>query len=382
MSAILKQFMEWGKTASAEKRADATAALVRVFLYSDLTRDEMDATEATITCTLRDPSILVRQAIARECANSQHAPKHIVLSLIDDVPCVAAIVLEHSELILDSELVDIIADGCVTTQTAIANRRYVEYSVSAAMCEIGEYDACLALIHNPNACITPNCFGRLAERFGDVSEFRDVMLTRTDLPMSVRHQVVKNLNKSLTQLVQFNAWMQPKRTDMLEKSTNDRITLKLAETAGTVELTELVIYLRDTGQLTTELLLSAACMGNLGFFEIALADLTGQSLTRVAGLVEGRNRHAFRALCKKAGLPEAAWPAFEIAVDTWHQTAHEDQTHEKRFARKMVERILTRYEKLFSDQQLDSLLVLLRRLATEIAREDADAFMRMHMNAA
>lgn len=381
MSAVLKQFLHWSKTAPEDRRAEATSALVRAFLYSTLSREDQEAAEATITLMLRDPSVLVRQAIADACAGCQHTPKHLILSLIQDVPEVAAIVVERSPLLLDAELVDVVAEGNVCTQIAVARRQYVSYPVSAALCEIAAYEGCLMLAHNHESHITPNSFVRLLERFDGDADLREALLARHDLPMGVRHRLVQTLNKSLTGLLSVHASPQNKRLDLLEKDSYDRLTLKLAETANVKELTELVIYLRDTEQLTTELLLRAACLGNLMFFEIALADLANQPLTRVVALVGGRSRNAFRALCKKAGLPESSWQAFEIAVETWHQTVQEDHPYEKRFARKMVERILTKYEMLFTGHELDGLMTMLRRLATDIAREDAEAFIESRMSA-
>jgi uncharacterized protein (DUF2336 family) len=40
---IVRHFLDWVRTAPAGKRADATAALARAYLYSDLSSDDAAA---------------------------------------------------------------------------------------------------------------------------------------------------------------------------------------------------------------------------------------------------------------------------------------------------------------------------------------------------
>jgi uncharacterized protein (DUF2336 family) len=61
---IVQRFLAWVQTAPVGARAEATSALARAYLYSDLTdRDRADA-EAALTSMLDDPSPLVRRALA------------------------------------------------------------------------------------------------------------------------------------------------------------------------------------------------------------------------------------------------------------------------------------------------------------------------------
>jgi uncharacterized protein (DUF2336 family) len=57
---IVRQFLFWLRSAPAGERAEATAALARAFLYSDLSNDDLAAAEGAMTMLLDDPSPLVR----------------------------------------------------------------------------------------------------------------------------------------------------------------------------------------------------------------------------------------------------------------------------------------------------------------------------------
>ena len=119
---IVRQFLQWIRTAPPGERADATSALARAYLYSDLSPDDLAAAEGAMTMLLDDPSPLVRRALAEVFASSQTAPPAIVHALAADQPEIAALVLERSPLLFDADLVDMVATSRPLAQAAIAQR--------------------------------------------------------------------------------------------------------------------------------------------------------------------------------------------------------------------------------------------------------------------
>ena len=81
---IVRQFISWIRTAPAGERAEATRALARAWLISDLTEDDRIAAEGALLMLLDDPSPLVRQAMADVFARSPDAPATIVRALAAD----------------------------------------------------------------------------------------------------------------------------------------------------------------------------------------------------------------------------------------------------------------------------------------------------------
>src|SRR5690606_24799766 len=134
---IVRQFLHWLRTAPASERAEATGALARAYLYSDLSPDDRAAAEGAMTMLLDDASPLVRRALAETLASSADAPASIIFALTSDQPDIARIVFRHSPLLLDTELVDAIGSNDAATQAEIAQRNPVPASVAAAIAEIG-----------------------------------------------------------------------------------------------------------------------------------------------------------------------------------------------------------------------------------------------------
>jgi len=94
--------------------------LARAWLISDLTEEDRAAAEGALLMQLDDASPLVRQAMAEVFARSSEAPAAIVQALSLDQASVALPVLEHSPLLIDADLVDIIATGNCEMQCAVA----------------------------------------------------------------------------------------------------------------------------------------------------------------------------------------------------------------------------------------------------------------------
>ena len=114
--------------------------------------------------------------------------------------------------------------------------------------------------------------------------------------------------------------------------------------------------------------------GNLVLLEEALAELSGLPPARVAALLHDRRGAGAWALCERAGLPESTLPAFAAAFEALHEHGFVgDPAGPAQLKRRMIERVLTRYAE-DATTEIDPILTLLRRFATEAAREEARLF--------
>ena len=138
------------------------------------------------------------------------------------------------------------------------------------------------------------------------------------------------------------------------------------------EMMALVRHLRAAGQLNTSLILRALLFGNMELFEAALTELSCLPASRVAALVHDRGGTSLNALLAKAGLPKTTFPAFRSALEAGHEVGFVGTVGgATRLRRRMVERVLTQCD---TGTGSDALLILLRRFATESAREEARVF--------
>ncbi len=370
---IVRHFINWVRTASAGERAEATRSLARAWLISDLSEDDRAAAEGALLMMLDDASPLVRKAMADVFARSTDAPAAIVQALALDQPSVAVAVLEHSPLLIDADLVDIVATGNCETQCAIARRVSLPASVAAAIAEVGSAAAALELIENPDAELAPFSWDRIVERHGHLAAIRESMLLVEDLPAATRAALVAKLSETLAQFVVARNWLSADRAGLVASEARDRSTLNIAARSRGDDMRGLVMHLRETGQLTAGLILRALLSGNLDLFEAALAELSGLPQARISSLLHDRNGASLEALLRRAGLPESTFAAFRVALDVCHEIGFADSAGTAaRLRRRMVERVLTQCET--DGSATEALLILLRRFATESAREEARLF--------
>jgi uncharacterized protein (DUF2336 family) len=362
------------RTAPPGERAEATSALARAYLYSDLSESDRAAAEGAMIMLLDDPSPLVRRALSEVFAGSEYAPPTVVHSLAGDQPDVASPLLARSPLFLDTDLVDAVGSGDPIRQAAIAERADLPCAVSAAIAEVGSAEACLILLENPDAEMVPFSLDRIVARHGHLAAIREVLLARDDLPVATRQALVAKLSQTLADFVASRDWLAEHRAQRVAKEACEKATVALAADSPEHEVRPLIRHLRQSGQLTAGLVLRALLSGNITMFEEALAELTELPLARVAGIVHDRRGAGFRALYDKAGMPASTFQVFREALDAMREDGFQSEVGgPSRLKRRIIERVLTRCESAALGD-VEPLLTLLRRYAAEAAREEARLF--------
>jgi uncharacterized protein (DUF2336 family) len=322
---------------------------------------------------LDDPSPLVREAMANVFAHTTDAPPAIVRALAADQASVALPILEHSPLLIDADLVDIVATGSSQVQCAVARRVALPTPVCAAIAEVGSAEACLVLLDNPDARLAQISLDRIVERFGHIAAIREQLLESHELPAATRLALVAKLSGTLMNFVTARNWLSAERAEIAASDACARSTVNIAATAPGHDLRALVCHLRETGQLTAGLILRALLSGNTDMFEFALAELAGMSEARVGAILRERGGSGVTALLMRAGFPESTFAAFRAALSATEEIGFIGTVDgAARLRRRMVERVLTSCAQ--DATTTEALLTLLRRFEMESAREEARVF--------
>lgn len=378
-----RQLMQWIYQAPAQERAEAAALLAKSYIAGEADAAERREQEATLTVLLDDSSPLVRRALATVLGPSNRAPHHVILALLQDQADIAALIVQCSPVLVDAELVDLVAQGQPRTQISVAQRRHISKAVGAAIAEVGVPEACTELLHNNTAQIAIFSVTRMAERLGTDASVREALLERNDLPQAIRQQLMTHLSNVLSGFLIHHGWLPRQRAFDITRDAVERATLTLADLSDAGSLTSLVQHLAESGQLTAALLFRALCIGNIAFFEEALVQLSHLPRPRVYALVQDRGTSGFAALYRRCGLPQSAYAAFKASLDVLAETPPEElESGQLHFSHRMLRRVLERYLASKPDET-DQLLLLLRRFAAEAAREEARRYAveNIHMMA-
>src|SRR6516165_6553742 len=241
---IVRDFLQWIRTAPASDRAEATSALARAYLYSDLSPDDLGAAEGAMLMLLDDPSPLVRRALADLLAASPSAPPAVVLALAADRPQIAAPVLALSPLFVDADLVDAVATGNEDLQIAIASRSGLQRPVAAALAEAGSAEACLVLAENRDAEMAAFSVDRILARFGDIAAIREALLARDDLAAATRLAMVARVSATLVDFVAARRWLDAEHARRIAREACEKATVSVAAETPATQMRSLIRHLR------------------------------------------------------------------------------------------------------------------------------------------
>jgi uncharacterized protein (DUF2336 family) len=318
-SVIIQAFLRWVETAKACDRARAATALARAYCGSDAGRIDRHAAEMAMTFLLDDPSPKVRLALAEALARASDAPRRIILALAVDQPEIAFAVVTRSPVLNDGDLVDLAARGTAELRAFIASRTPVSRPVAAAIAEIGGEAEVVILLENPAAACPRRSLKRLADRLGQATDVRNLLLERDDLPVEARQVLVEHVCTALSGAGFLQSAIGGARLERVAREACEMAAVDMAGEASAQELPDLVEELRSARRLTPALLLNALCHGRLDFLAAALVALTGVQEKRVRAILSDGRTHALQALFETSGLGRDVSRAFTDAIMIWRK---------------------------------------------------------------
>ncbi len=369
VSMIIQQFLHWVRDAQTTDREEATYALVRAYLHGDLAEENPSLVDAAMTVLLDDESPLVRRALSLALADSNKAPRHVILGLAADQPDVAGPILRQSPKFMDGELVDIVVGREEKVQQAVAEREQVSSVLAYAIAEHGGLQACLSLLYNKNAAITRECMMLIAQRHGFDTDIRKALHSHAGVDVQIKHTLIAELAEALRELTQNRNWMPEERCARVTQDSLEQATVELLAECPDEDLPRFVAFLGERRHLTSALMLRAITSGRISFFVTALSLLADIPEERVYGLLEDGRESNFQAIYERAGLPQAAYRAFYIAFDVYKRIAGNGFGKDLiAFRQRLLDEIIEQYSR---ETTLigDKIIIFLHRLAAEASRD-------------
>jgi uncharacterized protein (DUF2336 family) len=318
---IVEAFLRWAETAKAGDRARAANALGRAFLGTTMPKAERAAAEMAMAYFLDDPSPKVRLSLAEALAHSPLAPRSVILSLAEDQPDIASQVILCSPVFAESDLIDLVNRGSAATHVLIASRGEVSTAVSAALVETGAEEEVICLLENAGASLSRLSMKRLAERFGDSSTVRSLLLERGDLPSDARHMLMQHVSVALANFRLVQSAIGESRLRHITREADEIATVAIAGAVPHEDIANLVEHLRISGRLTPAFLMHALCSGKVDFFAGVIVNLSGCDDRRVRSILGTGRMHAVRALYESACLPRDISVIFVEATMLWRNAS-------------------------------------------------------------
>jgi uncharacterized protein (DUF2336 family) len=348
--------------------APARRAKVVQQLAVDINAERLSGAEWTLALDIMrtmaaDAETIVRQAVATSLRQSTHLPHDVAVTLAKDEASVALPILENSPVLTDEDLMTVLAEGNGTKQVAIAKRPEVSPVVAAAVIDTGNAAAVTTLVGNEGASLNEDLFQRTIDRYSRFETVKAAMVHRSELPVTISERLVALVSDRLKVVIASRHALPADLASDILLDARERATVGLLSKGSSDNDTQaLVSQLHARGRLTPSLVLRALCLGDVRFCEDAMAEIAGISAEKSALLIHDGGPLGFKAIYKKCQFPEPMYPAFRVALDMLHETQFNGEPNDReRFASRVIERILTKYQEIEA-ADLDYLLSKLNKL--------------------
>ena len=357
---------------SGNNRAEAADKISKQFSDDQLSENERSLAEDIFRIMIKDAEVRVRKALARNLKQTPLLPHDVALTLARDVDAVALPILQFSEILSDSDLVDIIGDGpdSVEKQRAIATRGNVSEIVSSALVQAGHEDVLVDLIGNDGAEISEQSLQKVVDDFGHNERIQKPIISRNHLPITIAEPMVTLVSDRLRGELLSRGHLPEGIVNAVMTQSQESATIGLlGDDSESRDVEILVEHLYTNNRLTGGLILRALCMGDISFFEAGIARRAAVSLLNSRILIHDSGLYGLQAIYNKADMPASFFPGVRAALEVAHETDLDGREKDReRYSRRMIERILTQYGDLgveFDSDDVDYLMGRMLQLPSE-----------------
>lgn len=341
---------------SASVRAEVAGKLAGDIDNPQLTDNELQLAHDVVRIMAKDVEVAVRSALSHNLRRATNLPHDVALRLANDVEVVALPILTDSPVLTDADLVEIVQRGSAKKHEAIASRAEVSEHVADAVISNAGEAAVAVLMGNATARIGADSLSKAVDRFARSDRVKSGMVHRENLPVTIAERLVVMVSERLqAYLVSHHELPSSLATDVVLQS-RERATLHLSHGSSQQDLERLVSQMHRHGRLTPFMVLRALCLGDLAFFETAMAAMAKVPVRNARILIHDAGSNGLTSLYEKSGMPPRLLPAVRVAVEVVRGTAFDGGERDReRYRSRVITRILTQFEDL-PQEDLDYLL--------------------------
>ena len=349
---------------SPRTRARTTAKIAAQFDARTLSPAERRIAEDIFRTLVKDTGILVREALAAHLKSTPDLPHDVALALAKDVDSVALPMLKFSEVLTEEDLIEIVRGQEPAKQAAIAQRPTVTAGVSEALVETGNEQAVARLVGNEGAVLSEAALDQVIDCYEQSAAVADSLARRVNLPPAISERVVSALSERLQDYLVSKHEVSPDVASTLILQARERATVTLIDYGSSdAELDSLIEQLHRKERLTPSLLLRALCVGDLNFFERAMARVAALPLQNVRVLIHDKGMLGLEPLYLRTSLPKALYPAFRAAISLVVETDYDGGLNDRqRYVERIMQRMLTKFEDPSTHIAKDDIEYLMARL--------------------
>ena len=323
-------------------RASIADKICGGFNSGEYSASEIQLANEIFRLLVRDSEIRVRKTLAEQLKSNLQVPRDIIWALANDRHAEVAVpVLEHSFVLSEEDLIAIVrATRELPKLRAIARRESVSRPLAHALIETRHHEVAKDVLANQSAQLSEATLDLVLEEFAKDGNVLEQMVYRGGLPIAFAERlfsaVSDTMKKQLTRKYRLNLSV----VDEVSEHAREAATLQfLSPWMSQQDIIKLVDTMHKNKRLTHSVIIRSLCIGDLRFFESAIAKLVGIPVSNARILVLDPGPLGFKALYESAGMPKEFFPAIKIMLRVALEETEYGTYRATNFRQRMVERI-------------------------------------------
>ncbi len=307
---------------SAAMRARITEKITTGYNSGQFSESETRLANEIFRLLLRDTETRVRGMMAEQLKANLQVPHDVVWALANDVADVATPILTYSYVLSEEDLIAILSATREHAKLmAIASRESISKELAHALIETRDPKVARTVIANPSATLAETTLELVIDEFDRDNNVLGELVYRGGLPYSFAEKlfsvVSDTLKKQLTKKYRLGRAL----ADDAANNARETATLQfLSPWMSQQEINGLIDQMHKNKRLTDSVIIRSLCIGDLRFFEAAIAKRVGIPASNARILILDPGPLGFKALYESCGLPASLYHA----VHTMLRIAHEE----------------------------------------------------------
>lgn len=284
---------------------------------------------------VHDVEVSVRRKFSEKLAMRSDVPHSLIIALANDEADVAYPVLSHSDVLKDEDLIEIIHLRTAEYHLAITLRHDLDEDVSAALAETGNEDVIISLLNNQNAKISQATVEYLVEQSKRVDTFQEPLLHRDELHEDLAKKMFTWVSAALRDHIVGRYHLDEATVNhLLSQCAQEELTdLPGHQNEATKVLLQ---RLKDSGEITPDLLVKTLTRGEVPLFVGMFCDMTGLDSLLARRILFGEGDQGLALACRAIEIPE-------IAFATLYSKTRRISPTRSNVSRDAVNKALTQY---------------------------------------
>jgi uncharacterized protein (DUF2336 family) len=249
-------------------------------------------------------------------------PHDVVWALANDHHEVSVPVLQHSHVLSEEDLIAIVrATREHPKLKAVARRESISKSLSHELIEKRDHEVTRELLANKGASIAETSMEIILEEFARENSVLEELVMRGGLPYEFAEKLFATVSDTLKKQLTRKYRMNNRLAEEVSVSARETAVLQfISPWMSQRDINDLIDDMHRNRRLTDSVIIRSLCIGDLRFFETAIAKRVGIPVANARILLIDPGPLGFKALYDSSGL----LPSFYQAVHTMLRIALEE----------------------------------------------------------